>query len=648
MLTRVRRWWQTTTGQVETPVVTDVPWWLASLALHLTVLVVLAKIFLPGESDRNIRLVSDRVDPVVLEDKEPEVRFDEIEPLLVGEAPLDSLDFSEDSVPILEMKREDFLESIQPQTDLGLAMLDNSFDLAAAGRVSMVPVKGSVGNAVSSASGAVDRITEEIILSLDQRDTLVIWLFDQSPSMMEQQAEILERLEKIYAELEQVANLGYYGSVAGKEPPLLTQVYSFGQSVNRMMKHPSENFEDIRKAFSEITRDSSGLEFVFTAVLEAVTSYKSMRSINWQTGNRERNIMIIVVTDESGDDAARLDDCVLQCSHNEIPVYVIGVPAPFGRVETLVRWIDPDPNFNQDPQFTSVSQGPETLMPERLRLEYFNDDIEEFESIDSGFGPFGLTRLAYESGGIYFAVHPNRETGRAVARGETQAFTAYMRYFFDSDVMKRYRPDYVSREGYLQKVDQNTCRQALVQAASLSSIVATEKPDWYFPRYDDAQFVRQVSRAQRDAAILEPQVAQLYEILKAGESDRDIELSPRWQAGYDLAFGRIMAAKVRIESYNAMLALVKGGAAFQNPKNNVWILQQADTIQTGSAAAKMAERAREYLDRVIRDHPGTPWALRAQKELETPIGWKWVETFREPPVFVPAPPPKPRRDPPKL
>ena len=40
--------------------------------------------------------------------------------------------------------------------------------------------------------------------------------------------------------------------------------------------------------------------------------------------------------------------------------------------------------------------------------------------MDSGFGPFGLCRLAYETGGLYFTVHPNRKTGkkiRAVGNG---------------------------------------------------------------------------------------------------------------------------------------------------------------------------------------------------------------------------------------
>ena len=39
----------------------------------------------------------------------------------------------------------------------------------------------------------------------------------------------------------------------------------------------------------------------------------------------------------------------------------------------------------------------------------------------------------------------------------------------------------------------------------------------------------------------------------------------------------------------------------------------------------MATKAREYLNRVIKEHPGTPWASSAARELEGPIGWKKLE-----------------------
>jgi hypothetical protein len=39
----------------------------------------------------------------------------------------------------------------------------------------------------------------------------------------------------------------------------------------------------------------------------------------------------------------------------------------------------------------------------------------------------------------------------------------------------------------------------------------------------------------------------------------------------------------------------------------------------------MHKQALEYLNRVIDEHPDTPWALMAQVELSEPLGWQWVE-----------------------
>jgi len=63
-----------------------------------------------------------------------------------------------------------------------------------------------------------------------------------------------------------------------------------------------------------------------------------------------------------------------------------------------------------------------------------------------------------------------------------------------------------------------------------------------------------LSEAQQAAALLEPRINALYQILQHGEADRDKETVMRWQAGYDLAMGRTLAIKVRTETYNAMLA----------------------------------------------------------------------------------------------
>jgi len=138
-----------------------------------------------------------------------------------------------------------------------------------------------------------------------------------------------------------------------------------------------------------------------------------------------------------------------------------------------------------------------------------------------------------------------------------------------------------------------------------------ESPTLKFVKRSEPELANALTEAQKDAAKIEPKIEALYGILKLGEADREKENALRWQAGYDLAMGRILAVKVRTETYNAMLAQAKRGLKFKEEKNNTWVLEPSDEISVGSQLEKLADRAKMYLNRVVKDHPGTPWAMLA-------------------------------------
>jgi hypothetical protein len=196
--------------------------------------------------------------------------------------------------------------------------------------------------------------------------------------------------------------------------------------------------------------------------------------------------------------------------------------------------------------------------------------------------------------------------------------------------MRRYRPEYVSIGEYQKRVAQNKARTALVQAAAGSmELKPVGKGEKRFIKTDEAQFTRELSTAQQEAALLEPKINALYNILLQGEQAREKETVARWQAGYDLAIGRTLAAKIRAETCNAMLAAAKRGLKPADPKSNTWTLKPADEVSVGSQYTKLAERAKMYLERVVKEHPGTPWAHLAQRDLADPLGWKWVDSYTD-------------------
>ena len=613
---------------------------MISLIAHLILILLIATLIVPSVEKRSITDLSATTEVLeVIDDVTTEVEFED---MLAEETGADgesdeSLDEAELAMTVID------IEADAPEEDFDLDFSEDGFlstgiDAMEDGAEAFAEIatKGDAGTAVAAASGAVDRVSEEIIESLENNKTLIVWLFDQSGSLLEQRTQIMKRLDKVYQDLEATGLLGDQDQDVLQNHRLLTDVIAFGNKVNPMLKQPTPRYDLASEAIGEIELDTTGVEKVMEAVTLAANKYKWMHKIDSDTKKRKRNVRFIVVSDEAGDDGDKTDTAVKICRANQIPVYVIGVPAPFGRQQTDVKWVDPDPNFDQSPQVAKVSQGPESLMPERLQLD-LTGKVGDLEMIDSGFGPFNLTRLCYETGGIYFAVHPNRRSNRGVRWAEVSNYSAFLRHFFDSKTMKAYRPDYVSRKAYQSALKKSPVRSSLVRAAAFTSAGTLKTPQLQFPNYDEAQFVRLVSRAQRDAAIIEPRLNQLFEILKAGEASRENESSLRWQAGYDLAIGQALSAKVRAETYNMMLAMVKTSMKFEapknedTPKNNTWLLSPADTVSTGSRSEKLANKAKAYLQRVVDKHPETPWAMIAQRELNIPIGWKWRQTYTVPP-----------------
>jgi hypothetical protein len=488
-------------------------------------------------------------------------------------------------------------------------------------------VKGVAGEGTTGAEGAIDRITHEILLSLEERKTLVVWLFDSTASLVPQRKAIRDRFNRIYDELGIIQASRGDTSIKTEDKPLLSSVVGFGNSLVFMTEKPTDELTELKRAVMAIPDDESGTENVFSAVFEVAKRYASFRHTASEQSQPERNVMIVVFTDEAGTDTNRAEETIKMCRRWAMPVYVIGVPAPFGRKETYVKWVDPDPKYDQSPQRAAIDQGPESLLPERIKLSFSSSGLDE-EPIDSGFGPYALTRLCFETGGIYFAVHPNRNVNRRVNWQETADYSGFLAHFFDPDVMRQYRPEYVSVGEYQKRKEQNKARAALIEAASRSlQVGAIERAARRFVKTDEAEFSRQLSTAQQAAASLEPKINELYAILQRGEADREKETVLRWQAGFDLAMGRVLAAKIRTESYNAMLAAAKRGLKPSDPKNNIWEIRSSDEITVGSNYVKLAERAKMYLTRVVSEHPGTPWAMLAKRELDDPLGWTWKDSY---------------------
>ena len=637
-----------TAGQL---LVRDLPALAASLLLHVVLLLWLAIVGVAApESHR----------PAVTVIEAPLDREEEIdlasEEMIVADAPQETGAAGEDQSADVAQSLAPMLDTVSltpvasEQELVGDIHVDPLDELPTATEIDQtLVVRGAVGATTSGAAGAVDRLTAEIDASLRQRPTVVVWVFDQSVSLSAQRKEIAARLERVFDELG--AN-----RTQRHRPDLQNLVVAFGKGVGLVTKKPTDDVTEVIKAIDSVPVDDSGVEMTFAAIRAAAESARIYR-----TSAPKKNVMIVAFTDEVGNDQQLADQTAQYCRRLGIPVYVVGVPAPFGMREVKMKYVEFDPKFDSTEQWAVIEQGPETLLPEVVRVRSV---AGEDEAIDSGFGPFSLSKLCAETGGIYFRVHANSGERGRVSNQMTAPMASQLRYFFDPDVMQAYQPDYVSATKLQQDIFANAAKKALVEAAKSTEIEPMDGVVMTFPRRDEPSLALLLSDAQRSAAKAQPRIDALYATLSAGLPERDAIHERRWRAGYDLALGRVLAAKVRTDAYNQMLAQAKLGMKFTDEKNDTWQLDPSDEVNVGSQTEKLAKQAHELLERVVKEHPGTPWAQVAATELRTPLGYRWTERFtgvNQPQMAdggnnnnVPAPlsddqkrklaPPKPKRD----
>lgn len=462
-----------------------------------------------------------------------------------------------------------------------------------------VAIRGTSDKVVGGVQGTMDRLSHEIRQSLEERQTLVMWMFDASGSLKDRRNAITERFENIYRQL----------SDGGPTDGLYTAVVSYGEKTELITPDPVKDVQSIIQPVRHMKVDESGVENVFTAVRLAVDKWKQFKR-----SEGKWNKVMFIVTDERGDDAeSQLEDVISLCKRSGVRVYVVGNAAVFGQKLGYVRWKYPD-GFEED---IEVDQGPESAFPEGLQLPNWGGGDWRTGRISASYGPYALTRLCAETGGMYLITDDTH------------------RRQYDAAVMREYAPDYRPVRIQEGEISRNTAKVALVRAAEMTlQGERFEVPQLNFPAESDSRLREEVNKAQMPVAKVFYRIDELFKVLKDAEKARNTIKEPRWRASFDLAMGRLLAMHARYDGYNRMLADMKvTPRTFKDPKNNLWRLapsKDIDIAKVGPLVKQRGDAAKVYLSRVIDEHPGTPWADLATRELRTELGWTWQEDFRDP------------------
>ena len=560
--------------------------WGLSLGLHAIVLLSLSMIYF--EVDQHATTL---IDSIFDEQDPSEFKFDATAMDQVGnDSSVNSMSASQEAATAVGKDPAQELETKVDETlDVEVPQTDDVIEVPKAEMLASVATTGSSEH-TGGVEGSIDRLAFEIGNSLREKKTLVVWLFDVSPSLSTRRQKIAERVENVYNQLNSLN--------VGADKALKTAVVSFGERTTFVTSDPVDDTAEVVKAVRGVKSEESGRENTFGAVVAATNKYLVHRT------KQGRAMMLIIVTDEAGSDTQNLEQAIQLTKRYGIKCFCVGDGAPLGRKQVEAEF----KLENGETVIGVMDKGPENYYQDRMDLPYWGVGSGDLEYIPSGFGPYALTRLCAESNGLYLISDHNPDPS------------------IDPLVMRSYSPDYRPIPMIDKDISKNLAKQAVIELATKAQLERIPTPTTFFPAENDNVLRTALGEGQRPLAVLDYRLEEMLQRLQAGEKDRAKITEPRWRAVYDLALGRVLAMRVRSYGYNVMLAEMKSSPKkFETEGNNSWRLAPSKEITSGPATKKMAKQAEDLLKRVIDEHAGTPWAKMAEREYQTPLGWEWKE-----------------------
>ena len=174
-----------------------------SMAIHVFAVVSLASITIVTQPELIGVLINS--EPIVEElaplDVVTEIAYSDTPSDEFGADSIGTVDMALSSAPLLADMS--IVESVELDIEIPNGNIDVSrtVEKAMGLTLSQSTVRGATGVGTTGTDGAVDRVTYEILQSLEERPTLVVWVFDSSISMVKRRQEIRDRFDRIYQQL---------------------------------------------------------------------------------------------------------------------------------------------------------------------------------------------------------------------------------------------------------------------------------------------------------------------------------------------------------------------------------------------------------------------------------------------------------------
>ena len=504
-------------------------------------------------------------------------------------------------------------------------------------------ITGEVGAMVEGYGAAMGIITQELMRMMRKQKVLVIWLFDESGSLEDDRKEIRENYMRVYDELGIAVSQDK--KLRRDEDQLLTVVASYGESIHEHTRRPESDPELVKAAIDKIQVDETGKENMCRSVAAIINKNKSFAT------RGKRKLAVIIVSDESGDDGDYVESAVVAARQAKAPVYVMGRESMFGYPTARQDYVYEDKAKGIREVFhLPIRRGPETAYPECLQWDGLHG---RWDGQAAGFGPYEQVRMARETGGIFFVL-PGKEA--SLHRSSDQRK-------YDFLAIREYTPLLLSRVKYIEDRETSAFRKTLWEI--IRRLNPTKNTLLFGDTYDRELNIRRLhfpimlepfkQEAGRQAVKAAKAMLLINEALTLLENvkpQRATESSQRWRAGYDLASAQLHMFRLRLFQYLLQVDNhVHNMPKPKNPKSNVWNIGGGKTMvpddeqfarldsafHTGMSreeynkmVVEEQKLTTELLNFVIEQHPGTPWAHRAEREKRDGFGYGIREAIYDP------------------
>ncbi len=139
-------------------------------------------------------------------------------------------------------------------------------DLAGGGKIAGDPIFD-----VQEIGVALDQLAREILRHLKDHKLTVVWMFDESVSMQDDQRTILQKFDRVSSELK--VNVDADKKTAGA---LNHAIVGFGQGIDYVLEKPRDDIDQVGKAIKHLRIDPTGIENTMRALREVVEHYSGL------------------------------------------------------------------------------------------------------------------------------------------------------------------------------------------------------------------------------------------------------------------------------------------------------------------------------------------------------------------------------------